>query len=218
MSLLDFLGSPLGYLWDLIFSDDWEETIREKKREAIKKNSEQALFGMVISVDRGIYRHYGIYSGNRKVIHFSSGKGDSSLCNKGMARVREESVGKFLDGQKTFTIHQFPSEYGKPINIDIPAVNTVLSMASPAQQYDFLRRWTKNEKIANYHLYSPVETVKRARSIIGTDKYDLFQWNCEHFAVWCKTGIHESRQAEIIYGWSIELEILDSLKKYVIVD
>ncbi len=46
----------------------------------------------------------------------------------------------------------------------------------------------------NYHLYSPEETVQRARSKIGERQYNLLFNNCEHFAVWCKTGLSESRQ------------------------
>ena len=46
----------------------------------------------------------------------------------------------------------------------------------------------------NYHLYSPEETVQRAKSKIGERRYNLVFNNCEHFAVWCKTGLSESRQ------------------------
>jgi len=36
--------------------------------------------------------------------------------------------------------------------------------------------------------------VERARSRIGQTNYDLWHNNCEHFAVWCKTGIAQSSQ------------------------
>lgn len=42
--------------------------------------------------------------------------------------------------------------------------------------------------------YTGVETVKRARSRLGEEKYNLIFNNCEHFAVWCKTGISDSSQ------------------------
>ena len=44
------------------------------------------------------------------------------------------------------------------------------------------------------HIYSAEETVRRARSKIGEGGYNFFTHNCEHFAVWCKTGKHESSQ------------------------
>lgn len=40
------------------------------------------------------------------------------------------------------------------------------------------------------------ETVKRARSRLGEDNYDLMFNNCEHFAMWCKAGEGESSQAD----------------------
>jgi hypothetical protein len=46
------------------------------------------------------------------------------------------------------------------------------------------------------HLYSPRETVRRAKSLIGRTDYNLVSNNCEHFAWWCKTGEHESSQVK----------------------
>ena len=42
--------------------------------------------------------------------------------------------------------------------------------------------------------YSAPATVARARSRLGESGYDLFGRNCEHFAEWCCTGRHSSRQ------------------------
>ena len=38
------------------------------------------------------------------------------------------------------------------------------------------------------------EVVKRAREFIGEDKFNLVAHNCEHFAMWCKTGEPRSKQ------------------------
>ena len=38
----------------------------------------------------------------------------------------------------------------------------------------------------------------RARERIGETQYSLWTNNCEHFAIWCKTGISESHQIEDI--------------------
>ena len=45
--------------------------------------------------------------------------------------------------------------------------------------------------------YGPRKTVQRARSMIGKGNYNLFNHNCEHFAIWCKTGLTESTQLSI---------------------
>lgn len=37
-------------------------------------------------------------------------------------------------------------------------------------------------------IYSGEETVKRAKSKLGERNYNFLTNNCEHFAVWCKTG------------------------------
>ncbi|MBW4603945.1 MAG: lecithin retinol acyltransferase family protein [Calothrix sp. FI2-JRJ7] len=38
--------------------------------------------------------------------------------------------------------------------------------------------------------------IKRAQSRIGESAYNLFNNNCEHFARWCKTGVHKSEQVK----------------------
>jgi hypothetical protein len=40
----------------------------------------------------------------------------------------------------------------------------------------------------------PDVTLDRARSRLGEAKYNLAFNNCEHFATWCKTGVHASIQ------------------------
>ena len=46
--------------------------------------------------------------------------------------------------------------------------------------------------------------MARARSVIGANEhsferdYDLLFNNCEHFAIWCKTGVRKSYQVENI--------------------
>ncbi|MEA5507999.1 lecithin retinol acyltransferase family protein, partial [Halotia wernerae UHCC 0503] len=41
---------------------------------------------------------------------------------------------------------------------------------------------------------TPDVVIWRAESRLGENTYDLFDNNCEHFATWCKTGIHTSEQ------------------------
>jgi hypothetical protein len=66
-------------------------------------------------------------------------------------------------------------------------------------------KWFSKQK--EYHLYSPKETVERARSRVGENSYNLVTNNCEHFAIWCKTGISESHQVN---------KVLESLKGGII--
>ena len=43
---------------------------------------------------------------------------------------------------------------------------------------------------------SAEDVVNRARSKLEEKKYNLFSNNCEHFAMWCKTGISSSEQVK----------------------
>lgn len=45
-------------------------------------------------------------------------------------------------------------------------------------------------------VFPPDEVVRRAESRLGETDYRLFRNNCEHFAVWCKTGLVHSTQAD----------------------
>ena len=44
--------------------------------------------------------------------------------------------------------------------------------------------------------FTPEETVSRARSRLGERGYDFASNNCDHFAIWCKTGKHRSLQVD----------------------
>ena len=40
------------------------------------------------------------------------------------------------------------------------------------------------------------EVIRRARSRLGEDRYDLLRNNCEHFCQWCVHGEHRSQQVD----------------------
>ena len=46
------------------------------------------------------------------------------------------------------------------------------------------------------HASSTGVTLRRAMGRIGEQNYNLLFNNCEHFAIWCKTGRHRSSQVE----------------------
>lgn len=50
----------------------------------------------------------------------------------------------------------------------------------------------------DYRLYTAEETIRRARKRLGEAKYNLLTNNCEHYALWCKTGISESYQVKAL--------------------
>ena len=50
-------------------------------------------------------------------------------------------------------------------------------------------------RVVRYDKSADPDTVmRRAESRLAENGYDVIANNCEHFARWCKTGLHESRQ------------------------
>jgi len=107
--------------------------------------------GDILFVDKGLYKHYGIYAGDGVVIHYLDKTGNFGANIK----VQEASVDDFACGAEIKVCHL-------------------------------------DEK--KYTLYSGEETLRRAYSRLGEKNYNLIFNNCEHFAVWCKTGISDSEQ------------------------
>ena len=142
--------------------------------------------GDVIGVHRPGYEHYGIYIGNGKVIHYAAEGGDfyGKIC------IHEADFLEFLrDGRDYFYLH---FEGRCPIKIyqnENVYSGDILLFAN----------------INKYKIYSPEETVQRARNRIGEEKYNFVTKNCEHFALWCKTDVEESTQVTrgAIYGTSL---------------
>lgn len=78
-------------------------------------------------------------------------------------------------------------------------------------------------RVIAYSKCDPVDVVlARARIRQGDAGYDVVANNCQHFAEWCKTGIHRSRQVETVKrvsaavvlggaaGWGVA-KLVDSL-------
>ncbi len=135
--------------------------------------------GDVIRVNRGLYSHYGVYAADSNhVIHYTGATGPDDF--NGI--VRETTLEEFLNGAESFTVCNFPEH---PQNF--PAKRNAKGLVKILQLIRII-------KMINYHLYSGEETVERARSRLGEGSYNLALNNCEHFAVWCKTGVKDSSQ------------------------
>lgn len=146
--------------------------------------------GTVIFVVRGFYEHYGIYAGNDKVIHFDELNG--AKC------IHKTSVQNFLkcqDISECYVKHFPESKKAFELILKHKKINSN-KIARFLNEFDSL----------NYHIFSATETLQRAEDNIYNPawSYNLIGENCEHFAVWCKTGVTYSAQSEhffnIIFG------------------
>lgn len=156
-----------------------------------------AKYGDVIYVDRGGYKHFGIYSGNNKVIHYTKRKIISGIID-------ETSLKEFLDGAKEYYSVNLTVKNGKIKREDTYhnspgfGISSCFGGSGPSL-IDIvidISSFIYEHFIKDPVLYSPEETVERARRDIGKGEYNLITHNCEHFAIYCKTGIYDSEQVQ----------------------
>ena len=133
-------------------------------------------YGSVIYVERLLYNHFGIYIGGNRVIHYY--KPDGNSCCDGV--ISETNIDKFLDGAKSYKVLDCSPLIAKP-------------SIWWSSGLDWIKYWLRDKDVK---LYSAEETVQRAKSFIGKHDYNVIFNNCEHFAIWCKTGMKESIQVE----------------------
>ncbi len=74
------------------------------------------------------------------------------------------------------------------------------------------------EVVNSQTCFSADEIVARATSRLGESNYDLFENNCEHFVVWCRTNESHSAQiatTETIARQSAAVAIKPALKRFL---
>lgn len=140
--------------------------------------------GDVIGVDRGLFEHYGVYCGDNQVIHYTLAP---RWFRRPLIGIYRTNIGRFLGKQKSL----FVLDCSDPRNPIKSEPITIGPQRLPSVNWFFRYDIDKD-----FHLYSAEETVERAESQLGKGEYDLAINNCEHFAVWCKTGLYRSYQVE----------------------
>lgn len=114
--------------------------------------------GMVLRVKRRGYRHYGVYVGGGRMIHYTSNAGERSKhCT-----IQETSLTRFIGGSDVVDVVGFP------------------------------------DAIEGKKCLSRAEAVANARSRLGEGGYKVLSNNCQHFAIWCRTGIKFSGQSSFV--------------------
>ncbi len=157
-------------------------------RQVVKKiiSDDELQPGDVVGIHRmgGLYDHYGIYTGNGGMIHYADPSGDFGAN----IVVHRTTLEKFKEGSDTIFTIDF-DKYLKNRQVKLFDILTPVRI-------DFIKLLELLFSSNDYHLYSPEETVARAESRLGEKSYNIATNNCEHFAIWCKTGLNESTQVK----------------------
>lgn len=175
------------------FIDKLNNNINRNINYMINFNPEyrKASFGDVIGVNRGLYSHFGIYINDNLIIHYAAQNSDIG----GTAYIHKTTLKRFLNRSNRYFVATFPFAY---YFID---KNTIINKC---RDCSYNNDWSDIGSLINrnslFRVYSPIDTVKRAISRLGEHNYDLISNNCEHFAIWCKTGVSMSTQVRAILG------------------
>ena len=145
--------------------------------------------GDIIGVSRnGLYEHYGIYLGNGRVIHYCGQGNDFG----GRVTVHEAPFSEFVKESKYCFVLWFDA--GKPIRLQ-QATSFLWNGANVYYENSSYKK--------KYSIFSAEETINRAKERLGEEKYNLVTNNCEHFAMWCKTGESVSSQVKQIVRFAV---------------
>lgn len=146
--------------------------------------------GDVIGVSRnGLYEHYGIYLGNGRVIHYCGEGNDFG----GKVIVHEAPFSEFMKESKHCFVVWFDA--GRPVRLQ----------QSTTFLFDGVNPYYENIIFGKkYSVFSAEDTIRRAMERLGEEEYNLITNNCEHFAMWCKTGESISCQVNQIVRFTVE--------------
>jgi len=163
-----------------------EEAMREKFRRLTREEFLEP--GDIIGITRkkaiGLYDHYAVYVGDGQVVHYAAEGGD---FGKNIS-IHLAGITEFLKSDARYFVLYFPVSGGNPVKIQ--------SATSFLVTDSLLENVTAFRKAGSGTVYSAEETVQRALSRIGEEEYHLLKNNCEHFAIWCKTGKADSVQVK----------------------
>lgn len=134
-------------------------------------------------------------------MHFSNGERVSEYDIYGQVI----SVSRKIPEYEHFGIY---IGYGKVIDFSSDSIfkensireRTLENFLEESQFFYFYDFNIESNEFSEKDTSTPEETVNKAKSKLGDKGYNLLTNNCEHFAIWCKTGVHQSRQIDKFLG------------------
>lgn len=166
--------------------------------------------------------HYGVYAGDGKVIHYApkDWNGDDSFACLD-AKSCKAALKRAWEYEYNITSSDIPENVIGILNklkriADVISENVANAqecsvheapfseflgqfMGKATEKFFVLRAEDENsESVGTGDVFSAEKTLMRARQRIGEASYRLTSNNCEHFAMWCRTGVSTSHQADTI--------------------
>ena len=142
-----------------------------------------------ITVSRwlGFYYHHGIDIGDGTIVHFTGEpkrKRDAAVVRTTREKFVRHGRLEVVDYSWVETAARANDDTRlRPIEEALQAESSLGSAPKLVTVRDLINR-----------INDPDLTIKAALQHVGHTRYDLFSNNCEHFAVYCKTGIKHSDQ------------------------
>lgn len=143
-------------------------------------------------------RHFGIYVDESNVIHCVPLRYAKCMPLHYMASVVRATLKEFAMGRDIYRLdipkndeewNEAVQRYQNEKRRDNPSS----WFGSPVQLLEGVKSWLGLEESRYPFLFTPEETIGRARSLLNVLSAPVPQ-NYEHFAIWCKTGITDSRK------------------------
>jgi hypothetical protein len=131
----------------------------------------------------GAYSHHGIDCGDNSVIHYSGKDWSKNRI------VRQTSMEEFSCGEQVLIR-------------DYSTIQEVL--LTPGTLYHRVNYQLSQffNQVRGFEIdaldVSPAAAVARAEARLGERSFHVLLHNCEHFATWCKTGVNNSEQVNLV--------------------
>ena len=160
----------------------------------VRKPRSGIEYGDVVYVGEGEARRFGSWTGESFVQYAPHGGGHS---------VHEISFHNFLSGAAKVSVCRFPTYRNHEVLTDV-VIEAIKCRHNPVRLLQMLE--TIQQQMA-YHIYSPWQTVRRAKASIGSEDFA----GGEDFALWCKMGM--VKHGELETARKILTKIFDRTKE-----
>src|SRR5688572_23336122 len=124
--------------------------------------------------------------------------GDIKLANVWMLGAGEEPplAAHLITPRRSYTHHGLYVGKGRAVHYPGPVGGVRGSAVEEVSLEQFARGHAVSVRTNSTQGFEREDVVRRARSRLGEDRYQLLRNNCEHFCEWCLNGVSRSAQVD----------------------